>query len=186
MNNTDISAVHNSTLEIHYYFKDQSHSIDAGILISNLNDVLEIIKIISNTFHIKHKVVIEPPKEGGFEAYITIIEEASKNYPFIAGSLATSVGFILSNSTKPLFENVFKSKATKESEKLDLKLKELELEEKKLEVEQKRKEIEILHTKSKEIEQKSISLDKNPKIIHSRSKFYREINKIEKVSKNRL
>lgn len=125
-------------LEIHYYFSDSSHSIDAEIYLSNLKNVLDIIKTVSSTFKIIHKVEIEPAEEGGFNTFITVIEEKARTYPIITGLLVSSVSFMLSNATEPLFDNVFKSSIVEESEKIDLEIKKLELEEKTIEVENKK------------------------------------------------
>jgi len=183
MSTNKITETKKSKLEIHYYFSDGSHSIDAEIYLSNLKNVLEIIKTVSNTFKIIHKVEIEPAKEGGFETFITIIEETSRNYPLLVGSLTTAVGFILSNTTKPLFENLFKSKTIKEKEKIELEIQKLLLENKLQEAEDKKKQRNLLDDQISEIEKKSANLQENLKIITSRSNFYKEANKIEKVKK---
>ncbi|WP_313255086.1 hypothetical protein [Empedobacter sp.] len=174
-------------LEIHYYFSDGSHSIDAEVYLSNLKNVLDIIKTISSTFKIIHKIEIEPAKEGGFETYITVIEESLKAFPYLSETLTGCASFLLANPAKKLFDNFFKTKIEKESDQIDFEIKKLELEEKNIDVENKKLELEkrkedlLLNTKK--IEEKSNNLQDNLKIITSRSNFYKEVNKIKKVKK---
>ncbi|MCA4809615.1 hypothetical protein IF128_07655 [Empedobacter stercoris] len=187
MSTNKITETKKSKLEIHYYFSDGSHSIDAEIYLSNLKNVLEIIKTVSNTFKIIHKVEIEPAKEGGFETYITIIEESVKAYPYLTATLTGCVSLILANPTKKIFENLLKPKIEKENELIDSAIKKLDLEEKTIDVENKKLDLEKrkedLLNNSKKIEEKSNSLQENLKIVTSRSNFYKEANKIEKVKK---
>lgn len=74
--NTD----HQETFTIHYYFNDQSHSMDAFTRNSMERNILEIIKQISKQLNVEIKIETEAREEGGLkEIFLFVIEHPVKS-----------------------------------------------------------------------------------------------------------
>lgn len=155
-----------NTLEIHYYFGDESHSMDATVENRCEYEVLGIIKEISRVFAVDITVETEPLAEGGLKKWLKVVSKAENK----TGNITTAViVFMLTVLlTTPL---------TQVSEKLidklfeDTELRELEKEKLKLEVE--------------ELQKKALKdaqeIEKNILIKKKKSNFYETLDNYPKV-----
>jgi hypothetical protein len=146
--------------ELHYYFKDNSHTMNAFVRNKAEKDFLEAVKRIGELLDSELKIETEAYQEGG------LIE-----------TLAFS-GFVIDrflNYLSPSLNDIITHYATKDTqvEALDKKIKEATL--KNLELDNQQKELEI---------QEQIDKKLNDKLAQKYiSNFYKKIDAYEKVEK---
>lgn len=61
-----MEALNTEKLELHYFFNDESHSIDANVRHKCETEILAFISEIAHQFKVEISVDIEPYDEGGF------------------------------------------------------------------------------------------------------------------------
>lgn len=167
-----ISLLQGNTLELHYWFDDKSHTMDANIQNKCEYDFLGVIKEVATTLNLEIVIETEPLADGGIKRWFKIIskEEGKKATIKIAliTALTTSI-FItpitttVSTITEKLIEKIFEDTEIKELEKEKLKL-----------------QIEKL---KQETQQNNASLDSNNVIKKKKSNFYETLEKYPKVNK---
>lgn len=170
--NNDISLINGNTLELHYWFNDKSHTMDANIQNKCEFAFLGVINEISRVLNAQIVLETEPLADGGIKRWFKIIskEESKKATIKIAlvTALATSI-FItpitttVSTITEKIIEQIFE----------DDEIKELEKEKLKLEIEKLRQETKI----------KNYHLDYNSVIKKKKSNFYESLDKYPKINK---
>ena len=151
-------------LELHYFFKDESHSINSLLRNECEKEILYIFKDISETLGLKLDLETLPPEEGGFVETWKFIGENSPQITLLV-SVATLIisRFPVQNKelTKLQIENL----------KLDNEIKKKELEKLNLEFLQDEKDI------TKEIITDTVNLvNKNYKVSWRKSNFYKKLN----------
>lgn len=160
-----------NSLELHYWFNDNSHTMNAFIQNKCEFEFLGIINEIANTLGTEIVIETEPFGDGGLIRWFKIktkLDEKSSVLKvaiitaIVTGVLVTPINTALSKGTEVLIEKIFEDEAktnrTTEKEKL-------ELEELKLNVELKR---QLLH--------------KNMVISKKKSNFYEVLDKYPKVT----
>lgn len=175
MNESDkISLISGNALELHYWFNDDSHSMDAVIQNKCEYEFLGILKEISSIFNLEIQIETEPLADGGLRRRFKIIskEESKKAtittaiiVALLTGVIITPITTSISKITEKLIENIFEDDEIKELEKEKLKL-----------------EIENLKLV---ILQKTPHLNQNNIVKKKRSNFYEALDnypKVEKVS----
>lgn len=157
-------------LQVHYYFFDDSHSIDAVVRNECEKELLNIYSEIATSLHFKLAIESEPPEEGGFSEFWKFLGD---NY--IQITLLVSVAALII-SRKPV-ENKRLTKAQIENLELDSELKRRELQ-----------ELKLKSLKESDIDGALISrvvdlLMLNYKIVWRRSNFYKKLSRYNKITK---
>jgi hypothetical protein len=167
-----ISLINGNTLEIHYSFNDDSHTMDAVIQNKCEYEFLGILKEISSIFNVEILIETEPLTDGGLRRWFKIISKEENNkatittaiiVALVTGVITTPITTTISNVTEKIIENVSKDDEIKElkKEKLNLEIENLKL----------------------EIQQKTPLLNQNNIVKKKRSNFYEALDKYPKVEK---
>jgi hypothetical protein len=131
ISNSSIEQVNTDALEIHYFFGDDSHTMDANILNKCDHEILSIIREVSNIFLIDVVVETEPIAEGGIKKWLKIASKTEKvNAPIttafltalILAILVTPVGKISEKLIEKIFEDTEMSDLQKEKLKSEIKI----------------------------------------------------------------
>ncbi|GEA02172.1 hypothetical protein KUL17_10690 [Alteromonas sp. KUL17] len=153
-------------LEIHYYFSDSSHEIDALIRNKCESELLAIAYEAASVFDIPLKLVSEPTQEGGFKEFWTALGDNSAQLQvlLVAIGVVTTIYF----SYTPEEDERKKTLEELQIQELKLRLKDMTTatDGEKLEV----------------AEAVANKLSKNLKITKRRSNFYSHLNNYPKVS----
>lgn len=156
--------------ELHYYFGDESHEIDALLRNKCEAELLGIILEAATLLEIDTRLIKEAYKEGGFRDLWKFLGKNSVEVTI----LLLIVQIII--SAAPLFNS--------EDKELEKEEKRLSIEEKKLNIKKLKQEIESQEQAASSIKQAASSVGANLKIIKRKSNFYSfasESQKIEKV-----
>lgn len=150
--------------QIHYYFDDNSHSMNAFVRNAMEKDFLNFINEVGNILDIKIKLESQAREEGGIKENIIIC----------------LIGCTLSYFA-PVVNNILTFYLTGQNrlQNADLKLKDLELKLKELDL--KLKEEELKNKKSQDEYIKKI--EENHKIYRLLSNFYKKVENYEKIKK---
>ena len=144
-----ISLLSNNKIELHYWFKDNSHLMDAFVQNKCEYEILGIIKEISSAFNVEIIIETEPIGEGGLRRWfkITSKEECKKTSItqqiitlLIAAIVVTPIAKTVEKTVETIFEKVFEDKELKHLEKEQIKE---NIEKTKLEKEKLKQEISI-------------------------------------------
>lgn len=131
ISNSSIELVNTDTLEIHYFFGDDSHTMDANILNKCDHEILSIIKEVADTFFAEIAVETEPIAEGGIRKWLKIASKTEKiNAPIttafltalILAVLVTPVGKISEKLIEKIFEDTEMSNLQKEKLKNEIRI----------------------------------------------------------------
>lgn len=167
-----ISIIEENKVEVHYWFSDNTHSMDAYIQNKCEYELLGILKEISNTFKIEIIVETEPLDNGGLRRWFRIVskeenKKATITTALITALLTTVLITPLSTSISKLTENAI--------EKIfeDPEIKDLEKEKLKLEIEKLKQETGY----------NIQSLDRNNVVKKKKSNFYYSLDKYNKIDK---
>lgn len=183
MNNT-ISILNANTIELHYWFNDNSHTMDANAFILCEHEVLGILNELTSKLQVKIGIEVEPLGEGGLKAWLKLIGEQKNTIKtafiiflfteVISTPLTTTIGYVTTQALESFFEDPEIKALEKEREKADL---EFDIAKKKMETQKlcdsideyriKKKRSNFFEAAStcKKIEKVSISVtdpDKNP------------------------
>lgn len=156
-------------LELHYYFSDPSHEIDAVVRNKCEAEILAIISEIASVLDIDANLVAEAVKEGGVRDFWKILGE---NIGPI--TVVLLVAQLLITATPILLDS--------EKEELEKELHRLQIEETKLNIEKLRKEVKESTPNDETARKAANHLSKNLKIIKRKSNFYSVLNTYPKVS----
>jgi len=154
-------------LELHYYFGDSSHSMDAFTRNICEREILSIIKKASNILEVDLTIEIEAHHEGGLKDVVKFIGVNA-----VAITLAIQVVQVVM-AVVP--------KSDSEYEDLKKEYTQLSIEEKKLQIEKLRKEAGEVNLNKGIIHRGAIDVESNIDILHHRSKFYEKLSTYEKV-----
>lgn len=171
-------------LQIHYYLAEKSHSMNALILNRAENEILKIFEEISSTLGVQITTETQALEEGGIKAiYQFLVKNKSRENAviigkFLAGIAAIVIAEVISENinTDAEYEKLKKEKITLEVEKLKRDLAEQD-------------EYLVPEENIKMVEDISVFISDKNKIKISKSNFYKNIrkeNKIQKVSTQRL
>jgi hypothetical protein len=129
--NNELSLVDGNTIEIHYWFVDDTHSMDALVQNKCEYEFLGILKEVASTFKVHITVETEPLAEGGLRRWFSIAtkDENKKATITIAiitalttGAIVTPITTSIGKITEKLIENIFEDPEIKELEKEKLRL----------------------------------------------------------------
>jgi len=155
-------------IELHYFFTDDSHQMDAFVRNKSETEILAIIREVATITGIKLKVETEPYLEGGLRE---IIKFTTKNKFF-----APIITSIISGVITGLVQHQF----TKDDEFDDLQKQKIKLEIKKLErdLNEYERTNSVLDTKKTA---DFISINSS-KIVKHKSNFFKSLNNYPKIS----
>lgn len=167
-----ISIIDGNTVEVHYWFNDNTHLMDAFIQNRCEYELLGIIKEISNTFKIEIIVETEPLENGGLRRWFKLASKEENKKATITTAIATALlttilvtplSTTITKLTEKAIEKIFEDPELKDLEKQKLKL-----------------EIEKL---KQETGYNIQTLDKNNVVKKKKSNFYDSLDKYQKVDK---
>jgi len=78
-------------LEIHYWFNDDSHTIDAITLNKSQHEIIALIQEISKEIETEISIEIEPYAEGGFKQIFKVLSKQERKSAVIAGAVVLGV-----------------------------------------------------------------------------------------------
>ncbi len=156
-----------NTIEIHYYFNDETHTMDAVVFNKCSYEAINIIKEVSRLLSVEIIVEIEPLGEGGLRTWFKVLAKEEKKKAIILTAVVSSLCTTLfvtpiTKITETVIERIFE----------DSELKDLEKEKLQLEIEKLRQEI----NKNAENINNSIAIRKR------KSNFYDVLNNYPKVT----
>lgn len=193
MNSTQLFL--SDTFEIHYWFNDKSHSIDALTLNKSQHEIIAIFQEIAKGINVEIQIDIEPYADGGFRQIFKILSKQERKNATIAGAVAlgvmsaiivTPITKSIEKVTEHLIDKIFEDKEDKELDKRKkiLEIRNIELSNKQLELQNKnlqRENSQNLVIKQ-EIEVATKKLENNITIKKRKSNFYESINNYNKIT----
>jgi hypothetical protein len=156
-------------LELHYYFQDQSHTIDATVRNKCEAELLALVHEVSRVVGAQILIEAEPSAEGGFRDIWRALGENQNQLTLIL----LVVTLILSRI--PVGD--------REHADLQKELTRLSVEEKQLSIEKLRRELARGEVTVEAVEATRAVAESEPKVITRKSNFYRHVSNYEKVSK---
>ncbi len=163
-----ISIVNTNAVEVHYWFNDNTHLMDAYIQNKCEYELLGILKEISNAFRIEIVVETEPLENGGLRRWFKIAsKEENKKAPITITLITIVLTTVLVTPISTTISKVIEKRFE------DTELKDLEKQKLKLEIEKLKQETSYnIHT-----------LDRNNVIKKKKSNFYESLDKYKKIDK---
>jgi len=190
MEASKISLLNANTLELHYWFNDQSHSMDAVVQNKCEREFLAIIEEIAKVFDVEALIETIPLAEGGIIRWFKLLLKQDKKHVVITalitalatGVIITPIGTSMSEIGKQIIDKIFEDSGIKELEKEILRenLKNLQEDTETKELEQKKIEEEIKNLRL-DSEIKIHQISTNKVIPKKKSNFYNSLEKYEKV-----
>lgn len=156
-------------IQIHHFFNDESHSMDAFIKNRAEIEFLNLIQEVSLLLNFDIRVEKEAIKEGGLTEIWSFLGENSNQI----GNLIAIVVAILTHFSG-------EDNETKELKKEDLRL---SIEERKMRLDKERKE--LIKNNDTDIAKKLAKsiISKSYKVNAKRSNFYKQLNQVDKIEK---
>lgn len=155
-------------LELHYWFNDNSHSMDACILNNCERELLGLIVEVANILNVEIIIESEALGEGGLRQIFKVIKKNEKKNAVITTAIIVAIATaIITTPLTSLFTTCIE-KLFEDSELVDL------------EKQKKREEIKKLILENKLLENK---LNNDTKIIKKKSNFYNNIMLYPKVTR---
>ena len=170
LNNSSILEA--KSLQLHYWLKDGSHSMDAFVHNKCDAEFLGVINEIATIIGVEVSIETQPLEDGGLIRWFKFeLNGKSKKdaiilavvIAIITGVLTTPVTTALSEVTKELIEKVFE----------DPEIKKLEKEKLKLEIENLKRDLQL----------KNHEISENNRIKKRRSNFYEKAESYQKIEK---
>jgi hypothetical protein len=191
-NNSKITMLNANTLELHYWFNDSSHLMDAVVHNKCEQEFLGILNEIAKSFNTEILVETEPLADGGIRRWFKINLTTKKQRATIITAVITAlaveviispIGGSLSEVGKQLVEKMFSDEELKELEKELLKenIKNIKEDTKVKELEQKKIEEEIKSIRY-DSGLKIPNLSTNKAIQKRKSNFYETLDKYKKIT----
>ena len=168
----NISILEGNRIQLHYWFDNDTHSMDAVIQNKCEYDFLGVIQEVANQFEASIIIETEPLENGGLIRWFRVeFQDKTKKDAIkiaVITSLATTLfvtplNTVITKGTEALIERIFSDPELKKLEKRKLEL-----------------EIENLE---KDIQLKSDQLNENNKIKKKKSNFYERLEKYPRVKR---
>lgn len=162
-------------LELHYFLRNNSHSLNAFAMNRSQYEFLQLVKEIAIAADIQFEMEIFPIAEGGIRQYFRFSAKEVRNgisIAVIATLLSTFIASPIAKITEKWIDHMFADKKLAELQKENLRLQNTKL----------KSEDDVL---SLDKALKLIELEKNQKALIHKSRFYKtlqETPKVEKVS----
>ena len=172
MENQSFSYLDGNTIELHYWLKGQSHSMDAIIQNKCEREFLSVVEEVAHYFNSHIIIETEPFGEGGLRRWFTVVSGIENNKGVVTTAMivalstaiiVTPITSVISETAKALVERLFEDEEFKILQKDKL-------------------EEEIINLKL-DAELKVRQLSENKKITIRRSNFYSTLQKYGKADK---
>jgi len=172
MENITTSFINANTIQLHYWFHDNSHTIDSFIQNKCEFEFLNVVKEIAKKFDTELVIETEPLAEGGLKRWYKLILKLENKNAIITtavitalatGVFVTPITSSVSKITEKLIDNIFEDK----------ELKQLEQDKLRLEIEKLKLDTTLINKQ----------LNENTVIKKRRSNFYDALSKYPKISK---
>src|SRR5258708_33154822 len=116
-----------NTLEIHYWFSDDSHSMNANVYNRCEHELLAVIKEVARLFSVEVYIETLPVEQGGLLKWLKIIsKEENKKSPITTTILVAFITALLvtpiSQLSEKVIDKIYEDKELKNLEKEKLKL----------------------------------------------------------------
>jgi hypothetical protein len=169
---TNITIADGNSIELHYWFDDNTHLMDALVQNKCEYEFLGIINQIASTFKVQIIIETEPLADGGLRRWFKIAtkDENKKGTittaiitAILTGIIVTPITTSISKVTEILIEKIFEDPEIKDLEKEKLKLENEKL--------------------KQEIKENTQLLDKNNIVKKKKSNFYDTLEKYPKIEK---
>ena len=162
----DLSA---EKLELHYYFNDSSHSMNALVRNQCESEFLAIAMEVAKELELAIQLESEAYREGG-------LKEAWK----IIGKNGVRVSIFISIMALVSSRIPFSDPELDQLQKQNLRL---SIEEKKLRIKKLKTELENEEVNEKTVAEVAESLETNLKVVTRKSNFYKQLNRYNKIEK---
>ncbi len=156
-------------LELHYYFDDDSHQIDALFRNKCESELLALLIEAAKILNIDAQFITEAHQEGGFRDFWKFVGDNSAQI----NVLLVLIPIII--TTVQLFDRSDKD--------LEKELTRLNIEEKKLSIEKLKQELQDGEHSKETLKDAANSVSSNLKIIKRKSNFYAHLEKHQKVKR---
>ncbi|WP_327984875.1 hypothetical protein [Bergeyella porcorum] len=90
---------------IHYWFNDDSHTMNAYIQNKCESEFLKIAKEISDFLDVEIEILTEPLENGGIKRIFKIIEKKGKEYPLISALMIGVMANVISDPISDIWKN---------------------------------------------------------------------------------
>lgn len=90
---------------IHYWFNDDSHTMNAYIQNKCESEFLKIAKEISDFLDVEIEILTEPLENGGIKRVFKIIEKKGKEYPLISALMIGVMANVISDPISDIWKN---------------------------------------------------------------------------------
>ncbi|WBV55924.1 hypothetical protein PFY10_17075 [Chryseobacterium daecheongense] len=154
-----------SRLEIHYWFNDNTHTMDAIVQNRCEYEVLGIIKEVAKIYSLNISIETEPFGEGGLKRWLKVISKEENKKATISTAIITALLSVILIVPLTKISEKFIDKIFEDTEMSDLQKEKL-----KLEIDKLKKE-------------NSVNILENPVIKKRKSNFYETLEKYPKVDK---
>jgi hypothetical protein len=180
-----------SSFELHYWFNDESHTMDAIVQNHCEYELLGIMKLLASTFDADLLIETEPLTAGGLKKIFTFLKKSDRRTIkismltlFLSTVLVTPLSTLLTKLIEKEVEGHFEDKELKELQKDKIKA---DIENVKAEtnhkiLENKKLEKEIDEPDIDGVDKKKIK-NNSTAILKKRSNFYELLEKYPKVAK---
>lgn len=173
-----------NTIELHYWLKDESHTMDAFVLNKCEWELLNLFKEVASIAKVNIVIESEAITEGGIRQWFNIRISSNTKTAIVASAVTSFFTFAFTQVPQ------FGLDILKEHLKSNPELEQLAIEEKKVEIESKKLDNEIKREKLKEIRSKNSkqfkdtlqNISSSTKIAKRTSNFYEELSKEVKVN----
>lgn len=156
-------------LELHYYFQDNTHEIDALVRNKCEAELLAIMQEAATLLEVDATLLAEAYREGGFRDIWKLLGKNANNLTVLVLIVQVIIAAI------PLLGN--------ENSDLEKELNKLGIEEKKLQIEKLKRELKNTEQNPEAINQAANVVGSSLKIIKRKSNFYEHLEKYPKVEK---
>lgn len=156
-----------SKLELHYYFNDSSHSMDAYIRNKCEAEILALIRDVAIALDLEIKLDSEALQEGGLK---NIWKALGKN----AGQISLILTILL--ALMEIQQNYFNE------DEMNVELKNLSIEEKKLTIQKLKNELENGEVKPHTIKEATNLINLDFKILTRKSNFFKQLDSYDKIT----
>lgn len=183
--------------QLHYYLKDEVHSMDAKIYNRVESQLIKIVEEISDTLGLELSVEVQALEEGGIRSIYRFKKQLIQAGIFVSGIMATVLASTIDKKVNadPEMDKILKDKARVEldHEKVELENAKLVTEKLKLEIQKLKKEASETEKEEKEKEELEINKEiidivayhiaNQNKVKISKSNLYRFLSQESKVEK---
>lgn len=172
METSEIPFLTANKLELHYWFKDESHTMDAMVQNRCEFELLGIVREVALSLNLQVVIETEPVADGGLRRWFKLLSKSEKKSATVTIAIATTLVSVLlvtpltvavTKLTEKVIERIFEDKELTELQKEELRARIVNL--------------------NLDSENKRQKLLENNKIAKKRSNFYDTLYKYPKVIK---